>query len=99
MTRGRIEREKVTVRHMIELWCRHQHGGKKLCEECRELSDYSLAKLENCMFGENKTKCHKCSVHCYKPEMRERIREVMRYSGPRMLFHHPVEAMIFLINK
>lgn len=99
MTRGRIEREKVTVRHMIELWCRHQHGGKELCEECRELSDYSLAKLENCMFGENKTKCHKCSVHCYKPEMRERIREVMRYSGPRMLFHHPVEAMIFLINK
>lgn len=47
----------------------------------------------------HKTKCHKCSVHCYMPEMRERIKEVMRYSGPRMLLHHPVEAMIFLINK
>lgn len=99
MTRGRIEREKVTVRHMIELWCRHQHGGRKLCEECSELCEYSLARLEKCRFGDNKTKCHKCSVHCYKPEMRERIREVMRYSGPRMLLHHPVEAMIFLINK
>lgn len=99
MARSRIEREKVTVRHMIELWCRHQHGGRELCEECRKLCEYSLARLENCKFGENKTKCHKCSVHCYKPEMRERIREVMRYSGPRMLLHHPVEAMIFLINK
>ena len=99
MGRSRIEREKVTVRHMIELWCRHQHGGSFLCDECRELCEYSLARLENCMFGENKTKCHKCSVHCYKPEMRERIREVMRYSGPRMLLHHPVEAIIFLINK
>lgn len=99
MGRSRIEREKVTVRHMIELWCKHAHGAEGLCDECRELCDYALSRLEHCRFGEDKTKCHKCSVHCYKPEMRERIREVMRYSGPRMLFHHPVEAIIFLMKK
>lgn len=27
---------------------------------------------------------------CYAPEMRERIREVMRYSGPHMLIRHPL---------
>ena len=28
-----------------------------------------------------------------KPEMREKIRQVMRYSGPRMIFHHPIAAL------
>lgn len=96
---GRIEREKRTVRHMIELWCRHSHGGDALCGECRELLEYSLARLDRCKFGEDKTKCHKCPVHCYRKDMRERIREVMRYSGPRMILHHPVESIMFLLGK
>ena len=29
-------------------------------------------------------------VHCYKPAMREQIRAVMRWAGPRMLPVHPV---------
>jgi hypothetical protein len=42
---------------------------------------------------ESKTFCSNCKVHCYKPEMREKIREVMRFSGPRMIFHHPITAI------
>ena len=42
---------------------------------------------------ETKTFCSNCKVHCYKPEMREKIRDVMRFSGPRMLFVHPVAAI------
>ena len=95
----RIEWEKRTVRHMIELWCRGKHGGNTLCDECQTLLDYSLARLEHCRFGEKKTKCHKCAVHCYKPEMRARIREVMRYSGPRMILYHPLEALRYLISR
>ena len=95
----RIEWEKRTVRHMIELWCRAKHGGNTLCEECQTLLDYSLARLEHCRFGEKKTKCHKCAVHCYRPEMRARIREVMRYSGPRMILYHPLEALRYLISR
>ena len=95
----RIEWEKRTVRHMIELWCRGKHGGNNLCEECQSLLDYSLARLEHCRFGEKKTKCHKCAVHCYRPEMRARIREVMRYSGPRMILCHPLEALRYMISR
>ncbi len=84
---------------MIELWCRHSHGGGGLCGECRELLEYSWARLDRCKFGEDKTKCHKCPVHCYRKDMRESIREVMRYSGPRMILHHPVEAIMFLFGK
>ena len=75
------------------------HGGSGLCGECRELLEYSLARLEHCKFGNTKTKCHKCPVHCYRPDMREKIRTVMRFSGPRMLLYHPLEALRYLFSR
>lgn len=30
--------------------------------------------------------------------MREKIRQVMRFSGPRMIFHHPVAAVRHVIE-
>ena len=126
---NRIDWEKRTVRHMIELWCRKNHGGQAcremgsrgsgegshggqgshecqvghggpgLCGECRELLEYSLARLDHCKFGNAKTKCHKCPVHCYRPDMREKIRTVMRFSGPRMLLYHPLEALRYLFSR
>jgi len=30
--------------------------------------------------------------------MREKIREVMRFSGPRMLFHHPIAAIRHVVE-
>ena len=44
-----------------------------------------------------KTFCSNCKVHCYKEEMKEKIKIVMRYSGPRMLFYHPVMALKHVI--
>ena len=83
---------------MIELWCRENHGSLELCGKCRELLDYSLGRLDRCKFGNAKTKCHKCPLHCYRPDMRERIRAVMRFSGPRMIFYHPLEAVRYLLS-
>ena len=51
------------------------------------------ARVDHCPHIATKTFCSVCQTHCYKPEMRERIRQVMRWSGPRMLFHHPVLAV------
>ncbi len=89
------EREKAMVSQMIALYCRGNHGSKKgcLCEECRNLTEYALSRSDRCPFMETKTFCSNCRVHCYKPEMREKIRAVMCYSGPRMIFHHPLAAM------
>ena len=83
--------EKLLVSEMIDLYCRKQHGSKKgqLCPECRQLHDYALARIDHCPFMETKTFCSACKVHCYKPEMREKIRAVMRWAGPRMLPVHP----------
>ena len=91
--------EKVLVSQMIALYCRRKHGGKHgLCKECSELDIYSRQRSYRCPFMETKTFCSNCKVHCYKPDMREKIREVMRFSGPRMIFSHPVTAVRHVIQ-
>ena len=92
-------REKETVALMIGIYCRKKHGTKKgLCPRCRELLDYAAARSDRCPFMETKTFCSNCKVHCYRPDMRARIKEVMRFSGPRMIFHHPVAAVWHVIE-
>lgn len=79
---------------MIALYCQEQHKPPQdLCADCAALQEYALKRLENCTFGDDKPKCSACPVHCYKPAMREAIRDVMRFAGPRMLVHHPVLAL------
>ena len=93
---SRIEQEKQTVERMVRLYCRKKEGNKQLCPRCEELLGYARIRLSRCPFGENKSTCRQCSIHCYKPEMREQIRTVMRWSGPRMLFVHPVLAVLHM---
>ena len=95
----RMEREKRTVDKMIRLYCRKHHSESGLCHECHELLEYALLRVDKCLFGENKPVCSECKVHCYKNEMREKVRQVMRYSGPRMLIYHPYLAVMHLIDK
>jgi len=91
----RITREKRTVAAMIAIFCRRQHGGEQqLCGSCNELLQYALWRLDRCPFGHSKPTCARCTVHCYKPEMRERIKQVMRVAGPAMLLRHPVLALL-----
>ena len=102
----RMKRERKTVEYMIEIYCRdHHHAtgehpttGYKLCDDCKELKEYARLRLKNCPFQENKTTCGNCPIHCYKTKMREKIREVMRYAGPRMIWHHPFLAIGHMID-
>lgn len=94
----RMQREWKTIQHMIHIYCRAQHPGHNgLCPECSMLREYVHARLDHCPFQEEKSTCAHCTVHCYKPDMRERIRTVMRFSGPRMLLHHPYLALMHLL--
>ncbi len=95
----RLARELRTIDAMIRLYCREQHGAPDaLCPECQELLAYARLRLDKCPFQEGKTTCAKCPVHCYKPAMRERVRLVMRYAGPRMLYRHPLLAARHLLD-
>jgi len=96
---GRMAREARTVDAMIELYCREVHGSAAgLCSSCAALRDYARQRLKKCPFQEGKTTCARCPVHCYKPQMREQIRTVMRYAGPRMLLRHPVLTVLHLAD-
>lgn len=93
------EREKAMVSQMIALYCRRQHGPRKgLCPDCAALDAYARLRSDKCPFMETKTFCSNCKVHCYRPDMREKIRAVMRFSGPRMIFYHPVAALRHVIE-
>ncbi|HHO75863.1 MAG TPA: nitrous oxide-stimulated promoter family protein [Deltaproteobacteria bacterium] len=83
-----------TVDAMIRIYCRGKHEqASGLCPACTELLAYALERLERCPFRKNKPRCSRCPVHCYKPVMRSRIKDVMRYAGPRMLYRHPFLAV------
>ena len=86
------EREREVLLQMIGIYCRGNHGTRRgeLCPECAELAAYAEKRVARCPHMETKTFCSQCPTHCYAPQKREAIRNVMRYSGPRMLLHHPV---------
>lgn len=93
----RRAREVKTMAAMVHLYCEgHGHApeaGETLCAECSALLDYATRRTERCVFGDAKPTCANCLVHCYTAEMRERIRVVMRWAGPRMLLRHPILAI------
>ncbi|MGN0233159.1 MAG: nitrous oxide-stimulated promoter family protein [Bacteroidaceae bacterium] len=99
MSASRIVEEKRVVESMIRLYCSHHHSGRPLCPDCLILLQYAHRRLDSCRFGQDKGTCRMCTVHCYSPVMAERIRMVMRWSGPRMLFHDPVIAVRHLIRE
>lgn len=95
-----MQREYKTLTAMMRLYCsgRHQNGGSELCPSCGELLNYAKARLDKCPYSKDKPTCAKCQVHCYKPERRRQIQQVMRYAGPRMLRAHPLLAVRHLVK-
>ena len=83
---NKIDKEQQMVAQMIRLYCHRKEGNKELCPKCRELLTYALTRLDHCKFGEKKKSCKRCPVHCYRPDMKKRICQVMRWAAPRMFF-------------
>ena len=95
----RIAREKRTIDVMIRMFCRDHHDDPAAaCGECSELRDYAFDRIDKCPFHFHKPTCVNCPIHCYRSEMRDRVRTVMRYAGPRMLTRHPWLAVMHLID-
>ena len=88
-------REKEVVGQMIAIYCHgvHHTPTGQLCPQCQALNNYAMERSDKCPFMETKTFCSNCKVHCYRKDMAQQIRQVMRYAGPRMLLHHPILAL------
>ena len=92
------DREKKVITEMVKLYCKKNHKKDELCEECTEILNYSLKRIDHCRFMETKTFCSNCKSPCYSPEMKEKVKKIMKFSGPRMLFHHPLLVISHMIS-
>ena len=86
-------KELKTVRKMIEIYCKGQHRRKSgdLCESCAELMHLCRSKGRAMPTYGRKKHFVPCAKHTvmHRPIGNE-LKEVMRYSGPRMLWIHPI---------
>lgn len=100
---NKLQKRKVYDQHvlrvMVEIYCRNKHLSNGLCHECLALLNYANGKVEKCPLKESKTTCRNCTTHCYATLQRDKIKQVMRYSGPRMILHHPVMAIRHLLRE
>ena len=64
-----------------------------LCEDCSKLLNHGVDKLLLCPY-DPKPMCKKCETHCYAPVYREKVREVMKFSGLYLVKHGRVDLMV-----
>lgn len=95
---------RILVR-FIELFCKAKHhegcgtvripgidGEAKLCKDCEGLISYAVMKRKKCPL-DPKPSCKHCHIHCYSKEYREKIREVMAFSGRKMLMRGRLDML------
>jgi len=96
---NRIEREKKTVENMIGIYCKINHHSQTLCNECLTMLEYAHSKLDKCPYSVEKPSCNNCPIHCYRQPEKDKIKEIMRFSGPKMMTRHPYLAIMHLIDR
>jgi Nitrous oxide-stimulated promoter len=95
-----MEREKRTIRTMIQIYCRgHRHIASGICSECGKLLQYALHQIDSCPYERSrKPACGLCRTNCFSAEMHKRFHKIMRYAGPRMMMRHPILSMAHFID-
>lgn len=98
----RLKREKNTLKAMFYIFCSgkgHARDKKSsLCGNCSLLYDYACKRIDLCPFSHDKPTCVKCPVHCYDKNSREAVKEIMRYSGPKMPLRHPFLSAMHVLD-
>jgi len=96
---NKIELEKEAMHKMLSIYCRNKHKPQNsLCVACTGLLNEVHRRLDHCRFGDKKPACGSCRINCYRGEQFKEVAAIMRYSGPRMLFYHPILAIQHLID-
>lgn len=97
MTR-QMQKDIRLIGRFTEVWCAgHRHsqrgrvdlpgssGALQLCEECAEFVRYAVTKRLKCPLEAEKPSCKHCRIHCYAAEQRARVKQIMAWSGRRMI--------------
>lgn len=86
------------IGRFTEVWCAgHEHSGREgfalpgnlkplqLCPECAAFVAYAVQKRKNCPLEAEKPSCKHCRIHCYGPQQRALVKQIMAWSGRRMI--------------
>jgi hypothetical protein len=63
-----------------------------LCPECSRLLTYGLTMRVKCPH-DPKPMCKKCDTQCYRGDYKDKIREVMKFSGMYLVKHGRVDLL------
>ena len=85
-----------TINVMVLMYCKAHHNQGAVCPDCMRLLEYTNERIMVCR---QKSTCDRCHIHCYSKDKREEIQKVMRFSGPRMIYTHPILAAKHLIHR
>lgn len=83
----------------VEVYCSGKHemverntfmlpaglGQRMVCSECATFMEYAVSKRLKCPLEAEKPSCKHCRIHCYGKEQREKVRQIMAYSGRRLM--------------
>jgi hypothetical protein len=88
------QKDALILEQFVHIYCegKHKTPHGQLCAECADLLSYSLQRLERCP-QDPKPACKHCEIHCYKPLYRDQIRDVVRYSGKRLLLRGRLDLL------
>jgi predicted amidophosphoribosyltransferase len=67
-----------------------------LCPECTKLLAHAFVKRTHCPM-DPKPMCKHCPNHCYHPTYRQQIREVMKFSGRKMVLGGRLDYLFHLL--
>ena len=86
------------IAKFTEVWCLGQHHsgqqpvivypGMKpftLCPDCAAFLQYAVKKRLCCPLETEKPTCRRCRIHCYAPQQRALVKQVMAWSGRKMI--------------
>ncbi len=83
----------------VEVYCNGKHGDisrspfllpedlgqRRVCSDCATFMKYAVSKRVKCPLEAEKPSCKHCRIHCYSKEQREKVREIMSYSGRKLM--------------
>jgi len=93
------QKDVRVIGKFVEVYCAGKHGAVmrskfklpeslgsiSLCVECAEFTGYAIARRLKCPLEPDKPACKHCKIHCYSPEQRKRMQEIMSYSGRKLI--------------
>lgn len=81
---ARHDRKAVGESPLPDFLLARRGGRSSICQDCADLLEHGIRKRALCPLDPKPT-CRQCHIHCYTPEYRQKIREIMAYSGKRMI--------------